>query len=566
MPLITRQSKGSKLSIVDLDGNLQYLEGLAQQGGGGGGSSYYDNGNSSQNTVIDWSRGSLQELGIDNDPTLSFTGATAGQKLTLLLSREVSESRTITWSDGIFWKNGKTFDLKVVSGVALDEGFNIGEGFIGESFGPIIVVIEDGPAIIGDGPAIIGDGPAIIGDGPAIIGDGVFGGGGLVPDVRTIAFQSDGKILVGGSFIEFDGGSANNMVRLNTDGSRDTGFGIGSGFNSAVQSIALQSDGKILVGGSFTEFDGGYSNGGLVRLNADGSLDSGFSIGAGFTGSRGAGQVFSIALQSDGKILVGGFFTSFDGSSANNLVRLNVDGSLDTDFDIGDGFNGGVDAIALQPDGGILVGGFFTEFDGGYSNSRLVRLNVDGSLDTDFDIGDGFNDTVLSIAIQIDSKILVGGDFTSFDGNSANHLVRLNPDGSLDTDFDIGDGFNDDVNTIVLQPDGRILVGGYFNSFDGNYSNGRLVRLNADGSLDTGFDIGDGFNDDVYIITLQSDGKILVGGFFTEFDGNGVKGLARLIALSGDIYTPVNIYYTGTRYIGDYNSDTQENKLVPEPK
>jgi uncharacterized delta-60 repeat protein len=520
MALITRQSKGSKLSIAEMDGNLTYLEELAQQGGGGssgpqgpegqsgpqgpeggsggGGFSYYNNGNSSQNTEIDWSRASLQKIAIDNNPTLSFTGATAGQKLTLLLKRLAGESKkTITWSDGVFWRDGEEFDLKVVGGVSLDEGFNIGDGF----------------------------------------NDTVY----------PIALQPDGKILVGGFFTSFDGDYSNSrLVRLNADGTLDTGFDIGDGFNSDVSSIVLQPDGGILVGGDFTEFDGNTANF-LVRLNADGSIDTGFGIGTGFND-----MVLSIVLQPDGGILVGGDFTEFDGFPANRLVRLNPDGTRDSGFDIGTGFNIEVYSIVLQPDGGILVGGRFTSFDGDYSNGRLVRLNADGTLDSGFDIGDGFNGEVFSIAVQPDGGILVGGGFTEFDGNSANRLARLNPGGTLDTGFGIGDGFNDIVFSIALQPDGGILAGGFFTSFDGDYSNSRSVRLNADGTLDTGFDIGDGFNSVVLSITLQPDGGILVGGDFTSFDGNPANRLARLVELSGNIYTPVNIYYTGDEYIGDY--------------
>jgi uncharacterized delta-60 repeat protein len=504
MSLTLRSQKGSPLTFSEMDGNLTYLEELAQQGGGGGGSSYYDNGNSSQNTVIDWSRANLQELGIDNDPTLSFTGATAGQKLTLLLSREVGESRTITWSDGVFWRDGEEFSLKTVDGgVSLDESFDIGDGFNDQ--------------------------------------------------VYSIALQADGGILAGGGFTEFDGNPANRLVRLNADGTLGTGFGIGDGFDGEVFSIAVQPDGGILVGGEFTEFDGNSANG-LVRLNADGSLDEGFDIGGGFDGPKGIGIPLSIAVQPDGGILVGGEFTAFDGNSANSLVRLNANGSLDTGFGIGSGVvEDTVFSIAVQTDGGILVGGAFTEFDGNPAN-RLVRLNADGSLDSGFDIGAGFDNSVFSLVIQPDGKILVGGEFTEFDGNTTNRLVRLNADGTLDTGFEIGAGFNDEVRSITLQSDGKILVGGRFTSFDDNSAN-RLIRLNANGSLDTGFGIGS-FDDEVQAIALQPDGKILVGGFFTEFDGNTTNNLARLIALSGDIYTPVNIYYTGTRYIGDYSSDS----------
>jgi uncharacterized delta-60 repeat protein len=497
MALILRETKGSPLTFEEMDGNLTYLESIS-----GGGGSYYDNGNSSVNTSIDWSRGSLQELGIDNDPSLSFTGATAGQKLTLLLKRLVGESKkTITWADGVFWQDGVEFDLAAFGNVSLDSGFNTGFGFDS--------------------------------------------------NVYSIALQPDGKILAGGAFFGFNSELTVGLARLNADGSLDSGFNIGFGFNNDVYSIALQPDGKILVGGGFTSFNGNTANG-LVRLNADGSLDSGFNIGTGFSG-----EVYSIALQPDGKILAGGFFTSFDGNYSNNcLVRLNADGSSDTGFDIGTGFNSDVISIALQPDGKILVGGRYTSLDGNTANG-LVRLNTDGTLDSGFDIGTGFdnNGEVYSIALQPDGKILVGGGFTSFDGNYLNtRLVRLNTDGSLDSGFDIGTGFDNkgEVFSITLQPDGKILVGGRFTSFDDNYSNRCLVRLNTDGSLDSGFDIGGGFDNSVRKIILQSDGKILTGGEFTSFDVDPANFLARLVELTGDVYSPVDLYYTGTRYIGTY--------------
>jgi uncharacterized delta-60 repeat protein len=491
---------GSTLMFFDLNSQpfLKDSSGVIQ-GFGSGGGGFYDNGNSSVNTSIDWGRGNLQQIVIDDNPTLSFTGAEAGQRLTLLLSRGVGERRVITWSDGIFWRDGETFRLKKVNNVALDGDFVIGDGFNGT--------------------------------------------------VNSITLQSDGKILVGGGFTQFDSNQANYLVRLNANGTLDTSFNIGTGFNTTVQSIALQPDGKILVGGLFTLFNGNTINR-LVRLNADGTLDGGFNIGTGFNTT-----VLSIALQPDGKILVGGLFTQFDGNTINRLVRLNADGTLDMSFTIGTGFNERVQSIALQSDGKIIVGGRFTQFDGN-TVGRIVRLNGNGTIDSGFDMSTGFNGPVQSIALQSGGKIIVGGGFTQFNGNTVNHLARLNGDGTLDTSFTIGTGFSGSVaisvETITLQPDGKIIVGGgQFTSFDGNPAN-RLVRLNGDGSLDTGFNIGSGFNTTVQSIALQSDGKIIVGGSFQQFDGNTANLLARLVELSGNIYTPVDFYWTGTQYIGTY--------------
>jgi uncharacterized delta-60 repeat protein len=351
-------------------------------------------------------------------------------------------------------------------------------------------------------------------------------GNGFNGSVRSMSQQTDGKILVGGLFTSYSGVSRNNLIRLNTNGSVDTSFVIGSGFNDIVITIELQPDGKILVGGFFTSYSGVSTNR-IIRLNTDGSIDNSFVIGTGFNDG-----LLAVKIQSDGKILFGGTFFIYNGNYSPRLIRLKTNGSIEADqcnfialltengnFDnslvIGTGFNSQVNTIILQPDGKIIVGGFFSSYSG-VSINRIIRLNTDGSIDTSFVIGTGFDSTILSIELQSDGKILVGGQFTSYSGVSSNSIIRLNTDGSIDTSFVIGTGFDSTVDTIVLQSDGKILVGGYFTSYSGVTRN-RIIRLNTDGSVDNSFIIGSGFNDFVNTITLQSDGKILVGGYFTKF-------------------------------------------------
>jgi uncharacterized delta-60 repeat protein len=151
-----------------------------------------------------------------------------------------------------------------------------------------------------------------------------------------------------------------------------------------------------------------------------------------------------LSIQSDGKILVGGSFTTYKGLTQNYIVRLNTDGSLDSTFDVGVGFDNQVRAITIQPDGKILVGGNFTTYKG-LTQTRIVRLNTDGSLDSTFDVGTGFNTLVLSLLTQSDGKILVGGNFSTYKGLTQNFIARLNIDGSLDSTFNIGTGFNSTV-------------------------------------------------------------------------------------------------------------------------
>jgi uncharacterized delta-60 repeat protein len=334
--------------------------------------------------------------------------------------------------------------------------------------------------------------------------------------------------FVGGNFTTFTGTSQNYLIKLNSDGSKDTSFNIGSGFNNNVRRILRQSDGKILAVGDFTTFTGATQNR-LIRLNTDGSKDTSFNMGSGFNGIAAF-----MEPQSDGKILVGGAFTTFNGATENRLIRLNSDGSKDTSFNIGSGFNNVVYSVAVQSDGKILVGGDFTTFTGATQN-RLIRLNSDGSKDTSFNVGSGFSGTtsntfVNSVVVQSDGKILAGGAFTTFTGQTNNKMIRLNSDGSKDTSFNIGTGFGTGVNyiqLITLQSDGKILPAGGYTTFSGQTQR-FYVRLNSDGSKDTSFDIGTGFSTNTYATLVQSDGTILVGGAFTGATGTANIRMIRL--------------------------------------
>ena len=281
------------------------------------------------------------------------------------------------------------------------------------------------------------------------------------------------------------------------------------GFDSFVQSIGLQSDGKILVGGNFTTYKGVSANR-IIRLNSDGSKDLTFDNSIGFNS-----QVNAITIQSDGKILVGGSFSQYKGVTANRIIRLNSDGTKDLTFDNSVGFNNNVNSISIQSDGKILVGGNFTTYKG-VSANRIIRLNSDGSKDLTFDNSIGFDSFVNTIVIQSDGKILVGGNFTTYKGVTANNIIRLNSDGTKDLTFDNSIGFTANVNSISIQSDGKILVGGAFSTYKGVSAN-QIIRLNSDGSKDITFDNSVAFNGAVSKIIIQSDGQILVGGSFTTY-------------------------------------------------
>jgi uncharacterized delta-60 repeat protein len=219
----------------------------------------------------------------------------------------------------------------------------------------------------------------------------------------------------------------------------------------------------------------------------------------------------------DATVISSSFFGDF---------TIRSDSSKDTEFDNSTGFNDNVNTIVIDSNGKIYVGGFFTTYKGVQAN-RIIRLNPDGSKDTEFDNSTGFNGAVTTIAIDSNGKIYIGGSFSTYKGVSAWNIIRLNPDGSKDTGFDNSTGFNTFVRAIAIDSNGKIYVGGTFSSYKGVEAN-EIIRLNPDGSKDTEFDNSTGFNNIVYDITIDSNGKIYVGGLFTTYKGVEANRIIRL--------------------------------------
>ncbi len=450
-------------------------------------------------------------------------------------------------------------------------------------------------------------------------------GGGFDNTVQSVEVQPDGKVLVGGWFNSYNDGSVNpayRLIRLNTDGSVDLTFNVGSGFlnitegdDGRVFKTKTQIDGKIIVVGQFDTYDGLPAKG-IIRLNSDGSRDNTFNVGSGFDGNPLDGYGYYLArwinLYSDGRILISGHFESYDGQPANKLIRLNSDGSIDNSFSslvFGPALlDDRTIQTEIQTDGKIITGGFFDTYNT-ENYPKLIRLNSTGTIDESFYIGDGFNDYVLSLLITSDNKLLVGGQFATYDnqlqnritqltltpqfdtiyssptfdgcetcitntlsinagsvypsalngsiddialslreqpdgklliggwygdynGDTVEYLFRVNTDGSLDNTFTNISLLNDAPSAIELQPDGKMLVGGWFNSYNSQPLVNGFARLNSDGTLDTSFLANTGFtiNGQNYAnnaIKLQPDGKILVGGGFYNYNNNEIKGIIR---------------------------------------
>jgi uncharacterized delta-60 repeat protein len=346
--------------------------------------------------------------------------------------------------------------------------------------------------------------------------------------VFAIAVQPDGKILVGGNFGQLGVGCGGqtcpitrlNIARLHPDGSLDLSFNPGT--NSTVRGIAVQPDGKILVGGSFTAIGGGTADTPqpyLARLNADGTLDAGFAGGAN-------GAVGDLFVQADGKILVGGGFSSLGLAAAavprNGIGRLNSDGTVDAAFD--PGASGYARVFAVQTDGRII-----TRRASGVA--RLDQAGVPDALDVAVT---GTGGTISAVAVQPDGQIVIGGQYALLAGTARNGLGRVTESGVFDPSLDAGLTYPDfpefaAVYAILLQTDGRIIVGGLFDSMDNGVERISLGRRLANGSLDSFSTsaLGGYPPNSVHALALDSDGRVLVGGSFGIANGPLRAGLFR---------------------------------------
>ncbi|HLH54267.1 MAG TPA: delta-60 repeat domain-containing protein [Verrucomicrobiae bacterium] len=307
-----------------------------------------------------------------------------------------------------------------------------------------------------------------------------------------------------------------------TDARPQTVDSFNASANAVVDTVATQPNGRVLVGGQFSSLDG-ESHVAFGSVLADGSLDHVFGSAFQPVSNFSPEEVVCTAIQSSGKVWLGG---NFNALSRECLLRLNSDGSLDTNFDAGFlGANVWVDCLHSQPDGKLLVSGSFTMLLG-QPVANLGRINEDSSLDSAFKAAP--NGQVSAIALQPDGKIVVAGAFTSIGGGACNYIGRLNPDGTLDTNFN-ATAQRGLVSCLLVQPDGKILAGGLFTSL-GGHPRTKLGRLNSDGSLDLSFNPQpDNHNSwGIRSLLLQTDSKILVGGDFVTMAGTNRPSIARL--------------------------------------
>lgn len=374
--------------------------------------------------------------------------------------------------------------------------------------------------------------------------DGTFDSGmGANNDIFAIALQPNGKILISGQFTSFNTTNRSRIARLNADGSLDLSFDPGLGADGDVYAVALQPDGKVLIGGAFTKVNG-FSSAFVARLQTNGLPDPGFRAT-----NTVNDQLRALAVQPDGKILIAGRFTTVAGQSRNRIARLNEDGSLDVSFNPGSGANNHIRALALQPDGNVIVAGQFTKFDG-VSQNRIARLTSDGALDQTFEPGAGPDDEVRALALAPDGSIYLDGDFEFYNGLPRSPIARLFHNGSLDPAFKTIDAEDDVVRAIAVQPDGKVWIGGSF-AMAGGATRSNIALLNTDGLADETTQAGPALDNEVRAIVLQPDGRLLLGGDFTTVNGAGHAHVARVYAdqrVSSFEFSSAN--FTGTEKVG----------------
>ncbi len=338
--------------------------------------------------------------------------------------------------------------------------------------------------------------------------------------VNEVAVQTDGKILIAGTFSAVGGVSRNGIARLNADGSLDTSFNPGTGVSdSSIDSLAVAPDGKILIGGVFSSFNGTPRQR-VARLNADGSLDTSFN-----SGTEATSRVNGLAVQTDGKVLIG--------VAGSTVKRLNTDGTLDNTFTTTMTPQVGVLEIKLQADGKILIGGGWDFLNGAEYRFGLARLNADGTTDNsfvphqnDFNL---YGASVAEILPQTDGKIVAVGNLKiNSTGTGFNkHIVRFNSNGTIDNTFDSGADANNTIWSVYRQANGKYVIGGNFSSFNSTARIG-MARLNANGSLDNTFNASLNASTRVQEIISHESGKLLVGGTFSQVNSTARTGFARL--------------------------------------
>ena len=335
---------------------------------------------------------------------------------------------------------------------------------------------------------------------------------GNVPSIDALLATGSGNVLLGGHFDMVGDQTRIALGEIQPDGRLTDRFSTQLWASGQARKLEIQTDGKCLVAGAFSAVNG-ITRPTLARLNQDGSTDPSFQPVL-------SGSVWAMALQADQKLVIGGFLVRPGGEEVAALARLNPDGTTDFFRETGSL----VRAIEIDARGRILLGGQRAG-PGSLFNAGVVRLLADGSLDNEFHPKPAGYDSVFAITQQAGGKLVIGGNFT--DAASSNYLARLNEDGSEDSAFRPTTALNSIVTSLAVDSQDRILVGGWFGQWGGTDQSG-LGRLLPDGTLDRGFRPALGRFSQVERIVVQTGGRILVAGRIIPTVERPLSGIARL--------------------------------------
>jgi len=320
----------------------------------------------------------------------------------------------------------------------------------------------------------------------------------------NVLWQDDGKVIIVGDFTTVNGVAYKGIARLNADGSVDTTFATGTGANGMVYCVARQADGKYLIGGDFTTFNGNTRRH-LTRLNADGSLDSTFYAYSSTTYYPYYG-VRNVAVQADGKIFISGCgFLNGTSLATKSVARLLADGTRDTTFNCTISTLNPMEEFLILPSGKYLV-------HAGDENI-LYRINNNGTVDNTFT----YNNTTLALDMHslqnvADNKIFLNSSYTSPTGITRLNMHRINTDGTIDLSFNPQESFNGDCNMLKVLQNNKIIATGAFTAYNDTAIGPNICRLTENGELDAAFvkdsqlSVGGSV-----IIKEQADHKLLLG-------------------------------------------------------
>lgn len=357
---------------------------------------------------------------------------------------------------------------------------------------------------------------------------GFPGGTGSSGTIFSVQVQPNDRVLVAGDFTTYNGQANRSIVRILPSGQRDTSFQTGTGADGRVNKMRLLPDGRVFLGGIFNNFNGAPSKN-LVRLLPSGARDTAFNVGTGLNN-----EVLGMEGFPDGSVLLGGFFGQYKGAPITQPLKILPNGTRDTTFNLGGtGTLGLIEVIRRQPDGKILVAGTITQYNGQAVGRGVIRLLPNGQRDTTFNTGTGLaSGSFRAMELQVDGKIILAGNFSSFNGRSVQRLIRLHPTGVLDTTFLVSTPFTGTIVSVLVRKNSNILAFGNYSAIVGQLPHA-IAEFSATGLLLTQPGVCVEMNSVPQGSAELSDSSIVIAGGFTVAGGANRPRIGKLIKVGG---------------------------------